>query len=375
MARKSLPIDQLPSGRYRLRYYDDQGVRRTSTHDDFDAARSTYFQAQADLARGQWIDPNDASTTFGAYSREYLASAAIAPGTRMLIESNLRNHLLPELADVPLGRCRTSQLQAVITGLRLRNGRPPAPSTVGVVLQHLRQILAAAVQDRMIPHNPAAAVKLPRGGPSEVVIPTPDEVDVILGAIDDRSRALVAVGAGLGLRQGESFGLSLDRVDFLRRTVKVDRQLVRLERGSALAPPKTARSYRTIPLPDSIALELARHVERYPSDDPDGLIFQAPLGGRLRRDGWNRRTWKPAVTVAGRAELGYHSLRHFYASALIRSGLSAPAVARRLGNSPAMVLETYAHLWKDDDDRTRDAIDGLFQVASVTSTTSGANYS
>ena len=77
-------------------------------------------------------------------------------------------------------------------------------------------------------------------------------------------------------------------------------KLVRLERGSALGALKTPRSYRTIPLPDSVGFELARHIETYPGDDPDGLLFQAALGGRLRRDGWNRRTWKPAVTAAGR---------------------------------------------------------------------------
>lgn len=359
MAPRGLPIDPLPSGRYRLRYYAG-GRRVSSTHNTYDEARTAYFRAQADLSRGQWIDPDDASTTFGDYATAWLAAQTSAPGTVTLINSNLRNHLLPALGSVPLGRIRTSQCQAVVTGLRTRTGHPLAPSTVEQVVQHLRQILNGAVQDRLIPVNPAASVKLPRGGPAEVVIPSVDEVEVILGAIDVRSRALVAVGAGLGLRQGEAFGLSADRVDFLRRTVKVDRQLVRFERGSALAPPKTARSYRTIPLPEVIADELARHLERYPSDDADGLIFQAAMGGRLRRDGWNRRTWKPAVEAAGRPELGFHAMRHYYASALIRAGLAAPVIARRLGNSAQMVLSTYAHLWRDDDDRTRDAIDRLF---------------
>lgn len=42
-----------------------------------------------------------------------------------------------------------------------------------------------------------------------------------------------------------------------------------------------------------------------------------------------------------------------------------PAVARRLGNSPQMVLGTYAHLWRDDDDRTRDAIDAVLAWAGT----------
>jgi integrase len=95
------------------------------------------------------------------------------------------------------------------------------------------------------------------------------------------------------------------------------------------------------------------------------LIFQAALGGRLRRDGWNRRVWKPAVASGGRPDLGFHSLRHYYASALIHAGLSAPVVARRLGNTAQMILETYSHLWRDDDDRTREAIDNLFSGVAL----------
>jgi integrase len=147
--------------------------------------------------------------------------------------------------------------------------------------------------------------------------------------------------------------------------VRIDRQLKRYANGSELGALKTSNSYRTIPMPSWVGDELARHIERYPSDDPDGLLFQSAQHCRLRRDGWNRRIWKPAVTAAGRPELGYHSLRHFYASALIRGGLSAPAVAKRLGNTAAMVLGTYAHLWKDDDDRSRDAIDELFRQRGV----------
>ena len=372
MARKTLPIDTLPSGRYRLRYYDPEGRRRSSTHETFEAARDAYVTAQADITRGQWLDPDDTSTTFGAYAVPWLAAQTWAPGTRMLVESSLRRHLLPVIGDVPLGRLRPSQLQALVTGLRTRSGRVPEPATVGTIVQHLRQVLNGAVQDRMLLTNPAKGLKLPRGRPAEVVIPTVAEVETILDAIDPRHRALVAVGCGLGLRQGEAFGLSIDRVDFLRARVRVDRQLVRLERSSALAPPKTERSHRVIPLPQVVAVELAQHVERFPNDDPDGLLFVAALGGRLRRDGWNRRVWKPAVTAAGRPDLTFHSGRHFYASALIRAGLSRKAVADRLGNTPAMVDEVYGHLWADDDDRTRDAIDGLFSPQADAATAQGA---
>jgi integrase len=56
----------------------------------------------------------------------------------------------------------------------------------------------------------------------------------------------------------------------------------------------------------------------------------------------------------------FHSLRHFYASLLIRKGLSPKVVAARLGHANVtMTLSRYAHLWEDDGDRTRSATSDL----------------
>ena len=58
------------------------------------------------------------------------------------------------------------------------------------------------------------------------------------------------------------------------------------------------------------------------------------------------------------ADVTQHDLRHFFASALIRSGLNVKVVAERLGHANAMMtLNVYAHLWPDDADRSRQAIE------------------
>jgi hypothetical protein len=49
-------------------------------------------------------------------------------------------------------------------------------------------------------------------------------------------------------------------------------------------------------------------------------------------------------------------LRHFYASLLIRHGENVRVVVERLGDTPQMVFNVYAHLWPGDDDRTRVAV-------------------
>ncbi|NKU60856.1 tyrosine-type recombinase/integrase [Rhodococcus hoagii] len=64
----------------------------------------------------------------------------------------------------------------------------------------------------------------------------------------------------------------------------------------------------------------------------------------------NRLGLDPAIT--------WHSLRHFYASALIHAGASPKTVQERLGHESAeTTLEVYTHLWPGEGERTRSAVD------------------
>ena len=161
------------------------------------------------------------------------------------------------------------------------------------------------------------------------------------------------------MRQGECFGLTVDRVRFLERTVTVDRQLVTVQgQAPTLAPPKTPASNRTIPLPQVVVDALAAHLAAFPAE-PDGLVFT--LSGKpITRSVFGHK-WRAAVETAGLpAGTGFHALRHYYASLLIRHGESVKTVQARLGHASAVeTLDTYSHLWPDSDDRTRDAIDSV----------------
>ncbi len=162
--------------------------------------------------------------------------------------------------------------------------------------------------------------------------------------------------------KGEAFGLTLPRVDFLRRTLRVDLQLVLLaNRAPFLAPPKTEASVRTVPLPDVVVEALAGHLAATPAAHVAGLgplVFTNERGEAIRRNRFGD-VWRRAVRDCGLpAGTGFHALRHYYASLLIRHGESVKVVQSRLGHASAKeTLDTYGHLWPDSDDRTRQAVD------------------
>src|ERR1019366_8924650 len=175
----------------------------------------------------------------------------------------------------------------------------------------------------------------------------------------------VVLLAGSGLRIGEALGLNVSDVDFLRRTVKVERQ--RLQSGR-IGPPKTPKSARSVPLGQVVIDELAAHLAAYPSDGP---LFTITTGEPLGYPTW-LSTWGRAGKVVAKA-VDTHSLRHFYASALIAGGASVKVVQTRLGHGSAVItLNTYGHLWPGDDDLTRTVMDSAFAILADSLRTSAA---
>ena len=171
------------------------------------------------------------------------------------------------------------------------------------------------------------------------------------------------------MRQGEVLGLTVDRVDFLRREVRVDRQLsTRPGRRTEFGPPKTPASVRTIPLPQVVVDALAAHLAAHPAGE-HGLVFTL-AGAPITRQAFGH-VWRPVARAVGlEPGTGMHALRHYYASLLIRFGESVKTVQVRLGHaSAAETLDTYSHLWPDSDDRTRAAVDSVLgQTPGDTST-------
>ena len=286
------------------------------------------------------------------------------PSTAAQVETNLRRHVLPFFGHRPLGAVRRSEINAWMRG---RSQAGLEGSTVELLLRLVATIFRAAVADRLIASSPCQGVKPPKVEPRHVEPLPVEAVEALAAAVPDRYRGLVVLAAGTGLRQGECLGLTVDRVDFLRRTLRVDRQLVLVAGAEpGLGPPKTAASHRTIPLPQVVLDALAAHLAAYPAGR-DGFVFTNERCGPIRRNRFSE-VWRPAVAAAGAPpETGFHDLRHFYASLLIRHGESVKVVQSRLGHaSAAETLDTYSHLWPDSDDRTRQAVDHVLDGKRVT---------
>ena len=340
-------VKRRENGRWRARYRDESGKEHARHFARKIEAQQWLDQVTASVVRGDYVDPRAGRVTLRSYAEGWKAVQVSSEGTKRIVDNALRLHLLPALGHVPIASVRTSAVQGFVRDLEAKG---LSAGSVRNIYDVAAQVFAAAVNDRVIAQSPCRKIRLPKGDGEEVVPPTVDEVAAVAEAIGDRWRALVVLLAGSGLRIGEARGLGVADVDFLRRTVRVERQ--RLQNG-VLAPLKSKSSRRTVPVGQVVIDELAAHLAKYPTDD---ALFVDELGAPLPYWRW-KRLLASATTDTG-VEVTAHGFRHFAASALIAGGASVKQVQAFLGHASAVItLRTYAHLWPGDEDRTRNVLD------------------
>ncbi|MBZ4542271.1 tyrosine-type recombinase/integrase [Mycobacterium avium] len=343
--------------RWRVRWVNPDGKELTESYKNRADADRRKRQLDSDLHTGTYVDPAAGQVTFREYAEAWRKRQVHRGSSADSTESRLRLHVYPVLGDRAVSSILPSEIQAWVAGIEL------APSTVGVLHGIVYGIFKDAVRDKRIASNPCEGTKLPKVAPRKIVPPTTEQFETVRSMLPAELRALATFAAGTGMRKSECFGLVADRLHLPKEpgdrsgTVKVDQQLVRAN-PLTFGPPKTQASYRTIPLPDVVVAALKDHLAQYPLG-PEGLVFTW-RGKPIPRSSFDYHWTKAARAANLPPRSGLHSLRHYYASLLIRYGESVKTVQARLGHaSAAETLDTYSHLWPDSDDRTRDAIDSV----------------
>ncbi|MGW3354134.1 tyrosine-type recombinase/integrase [Streptomyces bungoensis] len=364
--------------RYRARYVGPDGTEKSKSFPDGQkrVAEKWLSQIEADMTRGQYIDPRAGRLTVRQHAERWLASLTMDPGTFVSTEQRIRLHVVPHLGSRSLDSLRPTHVREWLR--KLEDGGVAA-AYQRVIFANLNAMLAAAVDDRLIPHNPcrSSSVKAPKPEPRRIVPWRPERVLAVRSALPDRYQAMVDVAGGCGMRQGEVLGLAVDDVDFVQGVVHVVRQVKLIAGKQVFALPKGGKA-RTVPLPESVARSLEQHIRQQPSapvtlpwrsvDGPPviaALVFPNLAGRAVNRVVFNRVVWRPALDAAGvprGRENGMHALRHFYASVLLDAGENIKALSEYLGHhDPGFTLRTYTHLMPSSEKRTREAVNRAFE--------------
>jgi len=360
--------------RWRVRDKGPDGRERSESFDREADAKAFRDKVGTELRKGTWVDPGLGETTLRELAAMWLETIGGEANTRERVTSRVQGHIVPKLGDYTLTVLsqRPSIIAKWLAALPLQNN--PKRDVLG----HLSSMLASAVDDGMMTRNPcqSSSVKPPRAGRGRLVAWPQEWADAMREMLPERYKATVDLGVGLGLRQGEVFGLYPTDVNWLRGDVDVQRQ-VRVVGGElCFAPPKGGKN-RNVPLPESVKLKLAAHLERFPAvpvtlpwREPGGKprterLIVTTLGGKAARArDFNEDRWRPARRAAGipdRRENGFHALRHLFASLLLADRVDIRKLAVYLGHDdPGFTVRRYGHFIPDGGETMRHAIDTAF---------------
>ncbi|WP_327578437.1 tyrosine-type recombinase/integrase [Streptomyces sp. NBC_00145] len=296
--------------RYRARFVGPDGTEKSKSFRDGQKrlAEKWLNKIETDMGSGQYVDPSTAKKTFQQYTEKWLSTLGADPNTIESMKSQLGLHAFPYIGSRPLGSFKPEHIREWVAVLEAK-----VPGSYGrIIYANVRAALSAAVDDGYLSRNPvsASSVKPPKLDPKRVVPWSAERVFTVQDALPERYRAMVDLGAGCGMRQGEILGIAVDAVDFESDTLHVVQQLKLSRSKPVFALPKGGKT-RDVPLPGPVAEALRAHMKRFPPVEitlpwktVDGpkvthrIIFTAAGGNHVWRTSLNDYAWKPALVAA-----------------------------------------------------------------------------
>lgn len=288
---------------------------------------------------------------------------AVKPKTFISERAVINKWVIPTLGkrrlkDVTPGDIRRLTDRALNEGSSITNAR--------YIQRIFQQSLKEAKQEGMKVPDAALSAKKPAVASTDRA-PLPwEDVARVLEVAHSRlphwSRWVLAFR--LGLRQGESLGLTWDNVDFAAKTVTIAWQLqeltrstngeyvipaqyegVQLEGRFHLLRPKSKKGHRVIPLTDA-ASALLMEWKSVGYRSPHGLVWPRPNGKPMPNKA-DRLEWKSLQEYAkishpaGRA-YHVHEIRHSTVTFLLQEGTPIPVIEAIVGHSK--LVENYVHV-------------------------------
>lgn len=306
------------------------------------------------LARGEPLQGERAARHVDARFREFANrwydTCSIPndkPSERAKKRQVLDGHLFPELGHLRLSEIR-GQLVEQYKGRKLEAGYNP--KSINNQLAVLSGSLRAAVEWNELATLPSIRRLKTTLPPPRFLRPSEVE-QVVLAAETGPRSAMVRLAADSGLRLGELLGLQWSDIDFDRGQFCVQRSIWK----GIVCTTKTHKIRH-------VGLSAAAHKALVTlGARAEGFVF-ARDDGRPGAESTADRFLRRAARRAGIRALGWHVLRHTFASTLASRGVPLYTIEKLLGHSSPAMTQRYAHLAPDtlrDAIRVLDAPEGL----------------
>lgn len=267
-------------------------------------------------------------------------------------------HILPYFSKIPINRITSASIRKWQSSLMAKakvghDGSKTSsysPTYLHSIHSQMTAIMNYAVRYYQLPQNPClVAGSIGRKKANEMSFWTDEQFEKAISHCQNPAKKLaLEIMFWCGLRVGEC--LALRPKDILGTGIRVNKTFKRKEGEDVKSGPKTENSYRFVTAPDFLLKEISNYCSNlYGLGLKDRIFYFGK--GVLNRE------LHLLADQAGLPRIRIHDLRHSHAAALINLGYSISAVARRLGDTEATVMNTYAHLYPDIQNKIVDDLE------------------
>ena len=206
------------------------------------------------------------------------------------------------------------------------------------MLSSFRSFFNWCVEEGEVKENPCDRIDAPKLGKYLPAVLSVEEVDAILSSVDTktatglRSRAILEVLYGCGLRVSECTGLRISHVHLDEGYVDV------VGKGN---------KQRIVPLGEMAAEAIRNYlpVRPEPAARPfEDILFLNRAGRPLSRVSVFNLVKEQAMAAGIHKEISPHTFRHSFATHLIEGGADLRIVQEMLGHESILTTEIYTHI-------------------------------
>ena len=215
------------------------------------------------------------------------------------------------------------------------------PTSAKKLFTHMKACYKKAMINKVIFENPMLGVEVNhKHKTKEKFVPSKDQLEKLLNYLQKKRKDLALVCDFIsltGCRVGEACALTLDDIDFEKKTITINKSFNRYLK--IITEPKTAKSNREIPLIQRAEAIIKEYIELYGEKK---VIFHRISSNNLTN------AFKYHSRQFGLEKISLHSLRHYFSTVCREAKIDAKVVQRWIGHSSIlMTLDTYTHV-KDD---------------------------
>ncbi len=337
-----------------------------------------------ELHNGNFVIQNKVNVkTYFTYWLEKVKRLELTDDSYGTYKNIVYNHIIPKLGSIKMITLNRSHIQKLYNDVF--NFSQSAARLCKTVMN---VALSYALEHNIISYDPAKEINLPKNAKktkyrireidSKKTL-NEEQIKLLLEKAKDTPIYMQILFAALmGLRRGEINGLKYSDIDYIHRTIKIQRQLGKkantsnseLKVGEYTKQEikvKTFSSKRELEIPDLVFEAILEERKKYERNRrkrindkttpfKDYEFICCSTYGNPRSKSFHFKYWKKLLKDNNLPDIRFHDLRASYCTMLLKNNINEKAVSKQLGHATEIItVDVYA----DNEEIIADCLDEL----------------